>query len=355
MRKMLALVITLLMLLPLAPYAALAADVEGSSSFTGKVTVRASQPTVSFAFYEDSGYTTTTTQFTPQVPVYMKISLTTSNQLGEATIVVHLYADNDNTARGPIPSTTSPETYVRFTIQYDGTQWTLTPDTGGSTTWTIQFDGNQPLPDPTAYAGDFYIVITFGKTAREANTGDTAPYADWDVFVEATVGSTGLDATGTAESFGYTVFFYSEVSVGASTVDFGTLEAGQSSTIQQVDGNPGDSITASVIANGYYDLKMVSDSSWYTSDGYTITLTTGTPSTGQFRLEVDPTDNFVDATDAAVVGDALSTAGVILNDQSPTTETGVSHTLYMRITLGPNGIHTGTYTGTLTLYAVDGS
>jgi len=99
------------------------------------------------------------------------------------------------------------------------------------------------------------VVITFGKTAREANTGDAAPAGDWDIVVDVTVGSGSLSATGHAESYGYTVFFYSEVSSGAGTIDFGTIQAGQSSIIQSVDGSPGNTFT--VTAANFGSVKKI--------------------------------------------------------------------------------------------------
>jgi len=355
MRELIGLLVVMIIALAIMPVA-YATDVEGNSVFTGKVTVRASQPTVAFNFYSDSGYTSTTTQFTPQTPVYMKIDVTTSNQLGEATIVAHLFADTNNAGVGTPPASTSPESYVNFTIYYDTTanQWTLTSDTGGSSTWNIQLDTSQTLPAPTDVSGSFYVIITFGKTAREANTGDTTPAADWDVIVNVTVGSGSLSAYTTQPAYGYTVFFYSETTLSGSTVDFGTIEAGQSNTIQQVDGSPATSLSVTVIANGFYDIKLISDPTWSDGSGNTITLTTTSPGTGEFELQADPTDNFVDPTDAVVISSDLTTTGILFNDQNPTTESGASHTFYMQITLGPNGIHTGTYSGSITLYAVDG-
>ncbi len=355
-RGILPLVLVALLALSLAPVSALAADVEGQAAVTGKVTVAASQPTVSFQLYSDSGYTTTTTEITPQTPVYMKISVSGNNPLEEATITVKLFADNDNTAVGTPPSTTSPETYVTFTISYDTNsgQWTLTSDTGGSRTWNIQLDPAQRQADPTSSSGDFYVIITFGKTAREANTGDTAPYADWDIIVDVTIGSVNPQ-TGSNSANGYTVYFYSEVTTSASTIDFGTIEAGQSSVIQSVDGNTANSFTVLVIANGYYDLKATSDATWTTSDGYSISLVAGSPGDGQFALQVDDAGDTNGApTQPVYVTSDVTSAQAFVDNANPTDEAGATHTIYMQITLGTN-IHTGTYQGSIAIHAVDGA
>ncbi len=348
----------MLVSLLLAP-AAVAADVEGNDSFTGEVEVKATAPTVSFTLYSDAGYTNPTKEITPQTPVYMKISISGNNPLAEALITVKLFADTNETTVGTPPTTTSPEEYVTFQIYYDGTGWTLIADTGDSTTWSIQLDPNQQQADPQASSGDFYVIITFGKTAREASPSETAPYKDWDIIVDVVIGSAGYTASGSASDYGYTVYFYSEVTVNAGTVSFGVIEAGQTSPIQYVDGNAADSFTATVIANGYYDLKLTSTTTWTNTGDNTITITLTTtepPGEKQFVLKVDDEEDATNpgypATPVTVTDDA-ATASPFVDDAAPTTESGATHTIYMTITLGDN-IYTGKYQGTLTLYVVDG-
>ncbi|MCE4624718.1 MAG: hypothetical protein F7C35_02480 [Desulfurococcales archaeon] len=333
---------------------------------TGKVTVTATAPSVSFTLYSDSGYTSPTKEITPQTPVYMKISVSGDNPLEEATITVKMFADNNAAGVGTPPSSTSPETYVTFTISYDsGTgDWVLTADTGGSTTWSIQLDPNQQQADPTSSSGDFYVVITFGKTAREADpTGnEAAPYADWDIIVEATIGSGSLQASGSASDYGYTVYFYSEITADMVEVNFGTITASSSSIIQEVKDSGGTthswhSFNVTVIANGDYDLLATTDSSWTNqSTGHTITLTTGTPGDGQFKLEVDDQEDTTNPgtplNPVAVTSDP-TTASPFVDNALPTTESGATTQIFMRITLGSN-IYTGLYTGTITIHAVDG-
>ncbi len=355
--RALALALALMMLL--APAVALAADVESSDTFTGRVTVKAAQPTVSFNLYSDANYSIQTTEITPQTPVYMKISVSGSNPLEEAVITVHLYAGTNSSKVDPIPSTTSPETYVKFTISYDSAQgtWVLTPDTGGSTTWSIQLDPNKQQPDPTLNYGDFYVIITFGKTAREANTGDNAPYADWDIVVNATIGSGSLASSGSAASNGYTVYFYSEINVQANTVDFGILEPNSQGLIQEVDGVQTNNFTVWVLANGYYDLKATSTNWTNSTTGHNITLVESTsPSNGEFALEISDEFNQTanDLLNPVLVAKTLINAQPFVNDAQPTTESGTTYSVFMKIILG-NNIYTGTYEGTVTIYAVDGS
>ncbi len=72
----------------------------------------------------------------------------------------------------------------------------LTANTGGSTTWDIKLDPNKTQASPTSNTGDFYVVITFGKTAREAMSSDTnTEYKGWDIYVRVTIGSGTLAAT----------------------------------------------------------------------------------------------------------------------------------------------------------------
>ncbi len=364
-RGLTSLIITILLLATILPALtaipfkiAKADDVPSSVSVNGQVTVQATTPTVSFQFYSDSSYSTTTTKFTPQTPVYMKISVSGDNPLEEATITVQLFADNSsNSAVGTPPSQTSPEKYVTFTISYDSNngQWQLTADTGGSTTWDIHLDTNKDQPDPTSSSGDFYVVIVFGKTAREANTGDTSHAKDWDVIVTATIGSGSLAATGQNSGYGYTVYFYSEISTSASTVDFGTLTASSSGPIQYVDGNSAHSFSVHVIANGFYDLKPTASATWSDSNGHQISLVAGTPGNQQFALLVDDEgDTNGNPTHGVYATTDVNTANPFVDNANPTTENGFDHTIYIEISLGSD-IYTGTYSGTITINVVDGA
>ncbi len=337
----------------LAPLAS-AADTSNAGSVKADVTVLAAPPSVSFALYSDSSYTTTTTSITPQVPVYMKISVQTLNTMEEVSIHVDMFADSDATAVGTPPSQTNSSSYVTFDIYYDSNagSWVLTSDTGGGSSWSIQFDPNQPLPDPSASSGDFYIIIVFGKTALEANTGDNAPAADWDIVVTATVAGT---ESSTAQNYGYTVYFYGEVTPQASSISFGSLRPLQSQTIQSVDGAAANTFQISILANGYYNLTATADQTWSTSDGYTITLTTTTPGDGQFQLLIDDeaADSAGTPLNGVPVAPDLNSAEEFAGPLNPTVnEQPATANIYMQITLGTN-IHTGTYSGTVYIYAVD--
>jgi hypothetical protein len=350
----------MLLLLPIAATQASASDIEGSASVSASVTVKASVPTVTFKLYSDSTYQTPTKEITPQTPVYMKISVAGDNPLSEANVSVDLFADTNANAVGTIPQTTSPEVHVHFNIYYDSSsqQWKLAADTGGSTTWSITLDSNKQQPDPTSNSGDFYVVIIFGKTAREANVNDaSASYADWDIVVNVTLGSGSLAAYNTASDYGYTVYFYGEISTSVSSISFGTIEAKQNNTIQEVDGQATHSFSVTVIANGNYDLEATSDLTWANENGDKITLTTSTPpGNAQFALLIDDEEN----TTASKPGTPLSpvyvtsdtsTAGHFVSNAPATTESGSTHSIYMEIVLGDN-IHTGTYTGTIALHVV---
>jgi len=327
-----------------------AGDVTNPANISASVTVNAVAPTVSFAFYSDSGYTTTTTEFVPQTPVYMKIDVSTDNVLEEVEITVQMFADTNASAVGTPPPTTNPSTYVNFTIYYNATQgqWVLDADTGGSSTWSISFDPNQPLPDPSSTSGTFYIVIVPGKTAAEAmggSTSDSAPYADWDVIVTATVAGT---ASNQASGYGYIMYFYGEVDTSTTSLDFGSLNPGATSSVLQ--------LPVTVIANGYYDLKVVTTSTWTHTDGtHQITLTTSSPGLGQFRLNeslsYDSTTGTL--TNPVSVTSNLTTTPTLVDDGNPTTESGQGYTIYLQLELG-KGIYSGQYSGQITVYAVDG-
>ena len=343
----------LLLLASLAP--ALAADTSIAGPIPAQVTVSGTNPTISFQVYSDPGYSVTTKEFTPQVPSYMKISVSTGNQLRELTITVDMFADSNANAVGTVPSSTSPETHIRFTIYFDETndQWVLVLDDGasGGSTWSVSFDANQPLPDPNATTGDFYVVIKPGKTAREASSTETAPYADWDIVATASMtDTTGQTYSGQATDYGYSMYFYGEVQYGGTGIDFGTLAPGTS----KVDSN-GQTIT--VISNGYFNLIATSDAKWWTTVNgekfYMILDTNGTLEPAEFKLEVDDQydSNTGDLVSPVQVTNSTSTAQAFANG-NPTTENGIQTLVYTKITLG-TGIHSGTYTGKIYVWATD--
>ncbi len=335
-------------------------DVVGEVSIgEAKVTVAAVAPTVSFAFYSDSTYSTTTNEFTPQSPTYMKITVSTDNIMSDVVIKVDLFADTNAGAVGTPPASTDPALYVNFTISYDSTsgQWVLTADTGGSTTWSIELDPNQQQPDPGATSGDFYVVITPGKVAAEASSSG-AEYADWDCIVTASVDT----ESSTASGYGYIMYFYSEISTSTVGIDFGTLQPGSSGGIQQVNTGSGytsaNSFAVNIIANGPYNINLTTSDTWYHTDGvHYITLGTGTsPGTGEFLLFADDQENSTNPglplNKHPVTSTLASSEGVLETPASRTTEAGQSYNIYMEIDLG-TGIAVGTYTGTVTVTATD--
>ena len=356
-KKMLALLVLALLVASVSVPAAYAQPRNSNVQVNAVVTVKAAQPTVSFKLYSDSGYTTPTKEITPQTPVYMKIDVSGDNPLNESVITVQLFADNNSNAVGTPPASTSPETYVKFTISYDEAQgeWVLQADTGGSTTWNIKLDPNQQTPDPTAASGSFYVIITFGKTAREASTSDSAPYKDWDIIVTDTVGTGNLAATGQASDYGYTVYFYSETTTTASTISFGTIQPDTSTVIQAVDGNPANTFTVKVIANGYYNMSAAGTDWVNSTNHYTIHLVAGTPGNSQLSILIDDNQSNTNPGEPAqgvyVNPNALN-AQPFLEKAQPTTESGVTINIYMKLTLGSD-IHTGQYQGTITIFTTN--
>ncbi len=338
-----------------------AIDIVGEANIgEAKVTVAATAPSVSFAFYSDSSYSTTTKEFTPGTQVYMKISVSTDNVMSDVVVAVKLFADTDANTVGTPPTNTDPATYVNFTISYDSNsgQWVLNADTGGSTTWSIQLDPNQQQPDPGATTDDFYIVITPGKVAAEAKPTGNADYADWDCIVTASVDTEST----TVSDYGYTMYFYSEISTDTNGIDFGTLTPGSSGGIKNVNtGNgyaPANYFTINVIANGQYNLNLTTASTWYHTDGvHYITLGSGTsPGTGEFLLYADDAEDLnnpgLPLNKHAVTSSLSTSEGILETPASRTTESGQSYNIYMEIDLGV-GIAVGTYTGTVTVTATD--
>ena len=355
-RKAVATMLIAMMLLVLVPTMATADDNIIQAPIQSQVTVNAVAPSVSFGFFSDNSYSNPTTSFVPQVPVYMKIDVSTSNVIEEVVITVQMFADTDSSAVGAPPSATDPSTYVKFTIYYDlnSGQWVLDADTGGSSTWSIQFDpDNPPSASPGSTSGTFYIEIVPGKTAAEATPGETNQdnYQDWDVIVTASIS----DQSSVAQNYGYTMYFYGEVQSTTTSIDFGSLDPGGSTS------DPTQyTASVTVIANGYYNLTVVSDAAWThtTYTNYQISLTTSDPpGLGEFLLK---TDDSVDQTttpptlvDPVIVTANPSTAEPVVALGLRTGESGVGYTLYFELKLG-SGIRSGTYQGNIYVIALDG-
>lgn len=353
-------VMTLLMLLPTRVVAA--GDNTVPAQIPAQVTVNAVAPNVTFSFFSDANYSITTTSFVPQVPVYMKIQVDTANVIEETVITVWMFADTDNTTVGTPPTVADPSTAINFTIYYDlnTSQWVLKAYTSnsasGSSTWSIQFDPSRPpstYAPPGSTSGTFYIVIVPGKTAAEATPGENNQdnYQDWDVVVKADVSGNST----TAQNYGYTMYFYGEVQTSTTSIDFGSLDPGASTS------DPTQyTASVTVIANGYYNLTVTSDSAWThtTYSNYQINLATSDPpGQGEFLLKTDDQVNTSSTppslVNPVIVTDNPSTAQPVVALGQRTSESGVSYTLYFQLKLG-TGIRSGTYQGNIYVIALDG-
>ena len=130
-----------------------------------------------------------------------------------------------------------------------------------------------------------------------------------------------------------------EIGLSAGSLDFGTVVLGGTTSET--------SLVAYAVANGNYDLKVKSDTTWQGA-GASIDLVTSAPGYGEFRLKSDDDDT---------EDGAISTSGayqVIKSDASgPTADRpgsgsgGDQVTCGLWLTMGSEGIPAVTYQGTI--------
>ncbi len=108
-----------------------------------------------------------------------------------------------------------------------------------------------------------------------------------------------------------------------------------------------------VIANGQFNVTALAPST-LSYESYTISLTTSSPpGTGEYLMQASSsTDTDGNLLNPVILTDSLSSSPPILAEEPATTEAGSQYTIYFQLQLG-SGIHTGTYTGTMSVYAVD--
>ena len=306
-----------------------------STTIISEFTVENTPPSILAAELYESDEQTFTTQITPQTEYALKITVSDSNTLQDISeITVIIFYDTDSNGVGIPPSTDSPQQRATYTWTPSG-GWRLTGPLGSS--WTINGTGSRQPTDLTAITGDWWLHFTPAKTAHEA--GGTT---DWDITIKVKDSS---GATAEIGKYGYAMNWYGEITANAAQFSFGTVSPGiQNKPIEKVDGTPTDHIAVTVTANGNYRILVKADSTWTTPEGYQATLDIDNMlDDGEFELYTSvngtPTTKVVSSSTTVQGWDGLT---------GPTSEAGSQHTSYWWITLAPDGLMVGTYTGTIT-------
>lgn len=289
LRKVLAILVAAAMLLTLVPTAALAAL---EDTVTGTFAVNAPPSITTVTLWDTSP--TEVTAMTPQVEFDVRVKVTNVDGLTDLdTIVVAIWYDSD----GGVPTLGEFDTIVAgsgdaqtsiFITWTEGATFVLTEETGS--TWALGTGVVGTADSSTA----FQFKFTVGKVATETAVGlwqiaakvtDDSAETDWDY--DTTPGSS--------------MAWYGEVTVLPASVDFGNLVAGTdfgASTIQSVS-------SVIYIANGAYDEKVKSNSTWGGSSALAEDGVTDVAE--EFALKADDT-----ATLASAV--VVDTTGVTIDD-----------------------------------------
>jgi hypothetical protein len=261
------------------------------------------------------------TNMDPQTEYYIQVSVTDNQTLEHLTSVqatVYYDADGDHT---PVLTSVDNETCAIITWTTPNT-WTLS-SMGAGSTWSIT---NGTTPTLTNNTGTFVFHFTPGKVATE----NAAP-ADWDISVTATDAAAGEDVE---SQTGRNMNWYGEISGVTATVDFGSVSLGTEDL--------SSALNAKYVSNGNYSEQAKTVSQWI-SGSYNVDLElTSTPGDGEFTLWVNDESN--SAAETQLTADYVD----IDNNEVITTEDGVTNAgMYLWLTLGSSGIHSGTYTGNI--------
>ncbi len=287
----------------------------------------------------------TPTAMTPQVQYPINGTVSDSDTINDLqTVVFKMWYDADGgtptEAEFNAATANVKNCVVVIWTHTGGTSSTLAL-TPASSTW-----GLGACTVPTT-AGDFsgtsflfQIVVTDGKTA----TATTAP-ALWQIGAKATDSASQTGWNKDAE--GSEMNWYGEITVPATTVNFGNLPPGTDfgASSQKALG-----VTVKYLANGPYDEKVKSTATW-AGAFYTATLDpTGVCANAQeFALKAD---------DTATLGTAVlvDTLGVVIDDTGvQTSEAGdlaASNNLWLK--LSPN-CNKDLYNSTITYGIINGT
>ena len=263
------------------------------------------------------------TDMDPGVAYWIKVGVTDNETLEHLTsLQVTIYYDATG-AHPAAPTTVDNQTCAIITWTPTD-NWTLT-NMGAGTTWSITNGTTPTLLNQNT--GTFVFHFTPGKTAHETKN----VIGDWDIYAVATDAGS---STGHNSQTGDQMTWYGEINSVTGSVNFGSVSLGQ-----EVKSS---AITATYICNGDYSEQARTVSQW-TSGSYNVNLQgSGAPGNGEFTLFGDVAGtNHIAVQLTTSYKDLDATRGI-------TSEGGTtlgSNALWL--TLGPSGIHSGTYGGNI--------
>ena len=285
-------------------------------------------PSMTYVKLYNSGGSAEVTAMTPQTAYDVKVKVAdTDGKADLTTIVVKIWYD----ANGGTPTegeftaaAANTQTCAIITWTESGGTFAIQP--AASTTWALG-----SCIAPADLTGEFQFKFTVGKVATE-----TTGSANWQIAAKVTDDSsqTAFGYDGDTATNGMN--WYGEITVGNSTVNWGTVALGSDFSANSKTG-----ISVTYICNGNYTQQAKSSSLW-SGGGNSVTLNpAGSPGNGEFSLKAD---------DTAVLGSAaLVTTGYVPIDTGTQTGEGgnpeSAYTVWLK--LGASGMPAVQYSGTI--------
>jgi len=269
--------------------------------------------------YSDSAMSTVANEMTPQAEYYLKVTVNDANGVDNiAEVKAKIYYDSAGSNPDESGFTTGNNQTCAI-LTWNTTGWSI--DAGASTSWGL-ITGDCSKPS-TGTGGDWKFAFKPGKVATEST--------DWDLHGRGTD-----NATLTAGRYCYnkTMNWYGEITVGTSTVSWGTVSPGCSNETSPV-------VNITYICNGNYTEQVKTSQKWTSASGNLTLNTTGSPGTGEFSLKADDDATLADAVQV------LSASYTTFDTGTQTTESGnVENNNHLWLSLG-SGIPVATYSGTI--------
>lgn len=300
-----------------------------SQNLTGSVRVKRSPVITAIELFSDDngGTTTPTNELTPIDEMTIRITVNFQDPGYIYSVKVIIY---HNFVGISAPDNASHHVTI-FWSSVTGT-WTLSA--GGSTTWAID-TANSYVPTGQISGTDYiFVVFTPGKITRYSSTGN------WVIYANVTDRDNPSVLYGENSLTGLNCRYYLEMSVDATSFDFGSVPPGAAN----ISLYSPRCINVTVISNYWWFLQF-NATGWYNASNPSQLVVDFT----QFNsLLADDDPNPTERTETGLSPIWIRPTDSIWNYLSPTPEAGTIIRLYLFVTL-PSDIPYGTYVTTLTI------
>ena len=337
-KKLLALIGTLVIVgAMLVPAAIFAADDTVTGTFSNN-----NVPSIDYVQLWDTGGTPAeATSMTPQVEYDARVKVTDADEKTDlTTIVVKIWYDSNGgtPTEAEFNAISAGDAQTAIIITWtEGATFVLTEEAGSS--WAL---GTGVAPaDLTGY---FQFKFTVGKVATECD-GTTAK---WQIAAKVTDDSSESNTWGATsyDTQGSAIVWYGEITVTASSVDWGTVNPGMAFA----EGGSSEELIGNInyISNGDYDEKVKSSTPWSTTA--TLDATGACTNANEFALRADDTGTYAEGTCPLVdtTGVAIDTTGILTEEAGDTVTT---NSLWLKLA---STFTKATYSGTITYTIANG-